>query len=116
ISSAGRRRNGPKTFTAAGSAGGVDGRRQEGRYLPKVAAEGSALPDPACVEGQAPLLCAPRQQRGPRFSCASFWRPPAEAVAFGRPSFRRRRKPAVEVIEDRFDGRPQLIGDLILAL
>src|SRR5580693_361091 len=35
---------------------------------------------------------------------------------FGRPSFRRRRKPAVEVVEDRFDGWPQLVGDLVLAL
>ena len=36
-----RRRNGPKAFTAAGGAAGVDGRRQQRRYLPKVATEGS---------------------------------------------------------------------------
>src|ERR1700722_4338584 len=54
--------------------------------------------------------------RGPRFICAAFWRPPGEAVALAGPSFRRRRKPAVEVVEDRFDGWPQLVGDLVLAL
>src|SRR6201998_216576 len=35
---------------------------------------------------------------------------------FGTPSTRRRRDPAVEVVEDRFDGWPQLVGDLVLAL
>src|SRR5205823_6483449 len=33
-----------------------------------------------------------------------------------RASFRRRRKPAVEVVEDRFDGWAQLAGDLVLVL
>src|SRR6266566_3597190 len=31
-------------------------------------------------------------------------------------SFRSGRKPAVEVVENRFDSRPQLVGDLVLAL
>jgi hypothetical protein len=35
---------------------------------------------------------------------------------FGRPLFRRKGKPAVEVVEDGFDGWPQLVGDLLLAL
>ena len=35
---------------------------------------------------------------------------------FGRPLFRRRGEPAVEVVEDGFDGWPQLVGDLLLAL
>src|SRR5512140_3323845 len=30
--------------------------------------------------------------------------------------FGRKGKPAVEVVEDRFDGWPQLVGDLLLAL
>ena len=34
----------------------------------------------------------------------------------GQASFRRRGKPAVEVVEDGFDGWPQLVGDLVLAL
>jgi hypothetical protein len=35
---------------------------------------------------------------------------------FARPSFCGRGEPAVEVVEDRFDGWPQLVGDLVLAL
>ncbi len=36
--------------------------------------------------------------------------------SFGVPSCRRGGKPAVEVVEDRFDGWPQFVGDLVLVL
>src|SRR5207302_10887813 len=49
------------------------------------------------------------------------WAPP-ETLASPREgtlhtrSFHSGRKPAVEVVENRFDSRPQLVGDLVLAL
>jgi hypothetical protein len=39
-----------------------------------------------------------------------------DRLCHGSRSFRRRGKPAVEVVEDGFDGWPQLVGDLLLAL
>jgi hypothetical protein len=38
------------------------------------------------------------------------------SLTLGETLLGNRRKPAVEVVEDRFDGWPQLVGNLVLAL
>jgi hypothetical protein len=58
--------------------------------------------------------CSDRYSKNP-IPFGTSWRPDGTAVALAG-SLRSGGEPAVEVVEDRFDGWPQLIGDLVLAL